>query len=487
MKNIKVLFPTVVLLLLFIGFACTPKSTPKVVEVQEVEKVPTVPEKEGCPNWSGKSFQESAMQNHVLYRQELELKNYETAFDYWDKVFSVAPAADGDVKRSYQYTDGVKIYKGLMATEKDEAKKEEYIKAIFQLYEDGMHCYPTKATMFKGLKAYDLFYTFPGRKSDDEIYTVFKEVIDTKGDQTSAFIINPFTSLLVNGFLEEKVPMADAQKYTKKIYAALDRATKELKDKKDPKWTSQGWDVVEGYAPSRLEQLEGIEDFYDCEYYKSKYYAEFEAAPTDCETIITTLGRLKRGNCPETDAAIVALLAAKQANCKRPVAASTCTGDARTALEEGRYKDAIGHYEDCINKSEDNDKKSLYALTIAKIYYAHLKSFSKSRKAARRAIGFKSNNGAAYILIGKLYASSGPLCGPGRGWDSQIVTWPAIDKWRKAKRVDSSVTAEANKLIARYLPFMPSKEDVFQKLLKDGDPFTVGCWIQEKTTVRAAK
>ncbi|MFT4664080.1 MAG: tetratricopeptide (TPR) repeat protein [Patescibacteria group bacterium] len=485
MKNIKVLFPTLVLLLLCIGIACTPKTAPEVVEVKEVKQAPVVPEKEGCPNWAGKKFQQSAMENHVLYRQELELKNYEIALEYWNKVFSIAPAADG--KRDYQYTDGMKIYKGLLATEKDEAKKEEYIKAIFQLYEDGMQCYPAKATMYKGLKAYDLFYTFPGRKSSDEIYTIFKDVIDVKGDQTAAFIINPFTGLLVNGLLEEKVSMADAQKYTKKIYGALDRATKELKDKNDPKWITQGWDVVEGYAPSRLEQLEGIDDFYDCEYYKKKYYTDFEAAPTDCDAILSTLGRLKRGNCLDADAAIVALRAAKDASCKRPPPASTCTGDARTALEEGRYKDAIGHYEDCISKSKDNGKKSLYALTIAKIYYAHLKSYSKSRQAARRAINFKPNNGSAYILIGKLYASSGTLCGPGRGWDSQIITWPAIDKWKKAKRVDSSVAKEANKLIARYQAFMPSKEDVFQKLMKDGDPFTVGCWIQEKTTVRAAK
>lgn len=487
MKNLKILFPTL-LLLLFVGIGCTPKATPKVVEVKEVKKPEAVvPSVDGCANWTGKKFQESAMENHVLYRQELEAKNFTTALEYWNKVFSVAPAADG--RRDYQYTDGVKIYKGLLETEKDEAKKEEYVKAIFQLYEDGMKCYPAKETMYKGLKAYDLFYTFPGRANNDEIYTVFKDVIDTKGDKTSAFIVNPFTSLLVNGYLEEKVPMAEAQKYTKSIYSILARAKKELKDKNDPKWTSQGWDVVESYAPSRLEQLEGVDNFYDCDYYKNKYYADFEGAPTDCDAILSTLGRLKRGGCTDVDVAIVALQKAKMDNCKviKTTTTPTCTSMARAALEEGRYKEAVGHYEDCIAKSSDNEKKSLYSLTIAKIYYAHLKSFSKARKYAREAIGYKSNNGKAYILIGKLYASSGPLCGPGRGWDSQVVTWPAIDKWKKAKKVDSSVAAEANKLIGKYQQYMPSKEDVFQKLLKDGDSFTVGCWIQEKTKVRAAK
>ena len=266
------------------------------------------------------------------------------------------------------------------------------------------------------------------------------------------------------------------------------KARKDLKAKNDPKWISQGWDVVDGYAPSRLEQLEGMDDFYDCDYYKNKYYADFEAAKTDCETITITLGRLNRGNCPEVDAQIIALQQAKAAYCKKPVDPPTsCTALARLALEEGRYKSAVSHYEECIANSTDQEKKALYSLTIAKIYYGHLKNFSKSRQFARKAIGFKSNYGAAYILIGKLYASSGPLCGPGRGWDSQIVTWPAIDKWKRAKAVDSSVAKEANGLIAKYEQYMPSKEDIFQKLMKDGDSFKVGCWIQENTTVRAAR
>ncbi|MDX1409739.1 MAG: hypothetical protein R3330_16435, partial [Saprospiraceae bacterium] len=89
-------------------------------------------------------------------------------------------------------------------------------------------------------------------------------------------------------------------------------------------------------------------------------------------------------------------------------------------------------------------------------------------------------------MIGKLYASSGPLCGPGRGWDSQIVTWPAIDQFMQARRVDPSVSAEANKWINYYSRYMPSVEDIFQRQLQEGQSFTVGCWIQETTTIRAA-
>ena len=155
-------------------------------------------------------------------------------------------------------------------------------------------------------------------------------------------------------------------------------------------------------------------------------------------------------------------------------------------LENGDYRCAATKFDEFANSTDDMNKKAKYKLLVSKIYYAHLKKYSKSRTYAREAAKLRPNWGDPYILIGKLYASSGPLCGPGTGWDSQIVTWPAIDKWKKAKSIDSNVASEANKLIARYSQYMPSKGDIFQRSMTEGTSFKVGCWIQESTTIRAA-
>jgi len=131
------------------------------------------------------------------------------------------------------------------------------------------------------------------------------------------------------------------------------------------------------------------------------------------------------------------------------------------------------------------DKKFKYTMMVAKIYYGDIKNFSSSRKYARAASKLKPSSGEPALLIGKLYASSGPLCGPGTGWDSQIVTWPALDKFKEAKK-DPVVSAEAQEFIKTYQKYMPSKEDIFLRGIKTGTSFKVGCWIQEKTTVRTA-
>ncbi|MBK7475942.1 MAG: hypothetical protein IPI11_07975 [Haliscomenobacter sp.] len=159
---------------------------------------------------------------------------------------------------------------------------------------------------------------------------------------------------------------------------------------------------------------------------------------------------------------------------------------AYNCLREADYDCAIEGFEKAADQSADAAKKGQYLLLIAKIYYTSLKNFSQARKYALRAAGAKPNWGEPFILIGRMYASSGPICGPGRGWDSQIVVWPAVDMWARAKSVDPSCAPEANKWISRYSQYMPSVEDIFQRNLKVGDRFYVGCWIQEYTTIRPA-
>ena len=55
--------------------------------------------------------------------------------------------------------------------------------------------------------------------------------------------------------------------------------------------------------------------------------------------------------------------------------------------------------------------------------------------------------------------------------------------FRKAKSVDSSCASDANKLIATYSQYFPSKEDIFfHRDLELNGPFRVGGWIGRTTT-----
>ena len=113
------------------------------------------------------------------------------------------------------------------------------------------------------------------------------------------------------------------------------------------------------------------------------------------------------------------------------------------------------------------------------------KDFPAARSYAKKAINLRSNWGKPYLLIGKLYASSGSLCGPGTGLESQRVIWPALDYFYKAKSVDTTIEEEAQALINKYYAYLPEKGDIFMQWGKGpGDSYFVPCWIQESTTIR---
>ena len=79
-----------------------------------------------CETWVNSAKKDQAEEAHVLYRQFLKSKEFDKAFEHWQKVFAIAPAADG--QRSFHYSDGRDIYMHKMQNETDEAKKAEYKK-----------------------------------------------------------------------------------------------------------------------------------------------------------------------------------------------------------------------------------------------------------------------------------------------------------------------------------------------------------------------
>lgn len=485
MKKIFLLLP------LFIGLLISSCGTtkPKVSDKPTSPETPTAPtqpskkylSKPGCVKWDDLPFaeKEKAANNYVLYRGALKRKDIKAAYADWKKVYEVAPAADG--MRKTVYLDGVEFNNQFYKETTDTAIQRTYVNNIKRLYQEAMDCYGDEG-YFNGLLGFDMYYNFPNHASDIETYHYLKKSIELDGEKTSAFVINPFTALMIDLYLKKKVPESEVKRLAKQIPSIIEYGLTKGDEK-------ESYAIVASYTPARLEEMEAIKGFYDSDYYKKKYYGAFERNPTNCDSIIMTYSRLNWGQTPKTDPDLIKLNQAYTTNCKSvadPTGGSSIIAQAYKALREGRYREAVKLFDQGIAEESENATKAKYSLVNAKIYFSYLKSFSKSRSYARKALKYQPNMGAAYMLIGRLYASSGPVCGPGTGWASQIVTWPAIDKWQKAKAVDSSVAGEANKLIRRYKKYMPNKEEIFQHGYKPGGAFKVGCWIGENTVIRSA-
>ena len=113
------------------------------------------------------------------------------------------------------------------------------------------------------------------------------------------------------------------------------------------------------------------------------------------------------------------------------------------------------------------------------------KEYCDAIKYAREAVALKSNHGKAYIVMGDAFIDSRDNLGS--DFEKRTAFWAAADKYAKAKSVDPSVAADANKKISDYAGQYPHNEEVFFRDLKDGDSYRVKGCINEYTTVRGRK
>ena len=468
--------------IIFLGFmmSCSPKTTEEVVAIPDevIPKKPTVDNPCTTLDDLVGYKREEAETAFAIYRDFIKRDDYEGAFPLWEKAYYGAPGGNGKVK--YHFDDGIVFYKNFYENTTDTLLKKSYVDSIRTIYDKREECFG-EGDYVAGRKAFDFFYTFSDYVEEDEIFDLFKRNIDAKGDKADYFVINPFTKMLHDRIVLQKIPIEEAKKYATQIFRTVEYGLANCKSRQ-----CEAWEIINEYAPVRLETLEGLDGFYDCDYYSKKYFPLFELNPKSCDTIELVYSRLLRGKCTPEYAGLIEVKTAKETECYTPPPPPGPLKQAFNAYNEGDYRNAVVLFEEFVKKTDDVEKKAKYLLLIAKIYYRDLKDYPSSRKYAIRAAGFKRGWGEPYMLIGKLYASSGPLCGPGRGWDSQVVTWAAIDKFEFAKSIDPSVATEANKFIRDYRQYMPKKEDIFFRNIEKGSSFTVPCWIQERTKVRTA-
>lgn len=471
-------------------WACSPKTAKEAV-VEEKPKTETpaptpkpAPERESkCPTFDDVADKDQAIEDYVLCKDEMKKKNYDVAFPLWEKVYANTPGADG--RRNLVFMWGVEIYNDKFTKETDATKKKAHVSRVMELYDELSECYPKEKGFVYGRKAFDMYYNYPDFATQQEKYDLFKKSIDTEGMKTQPFVLNPFTALLRDQFDAKAISTSEAQKYTKLISDVLDNGLKTSKGR-----TLSDFQLVEGYTPFRLAEFESTKGFYDCNYYMNKYVKEYEENKTDCDVLIDIYSTLRWGNCPETDAKLREINAAYDNNCVEKVVVSPTTPTQPTGpscndlLRGGQYQEAIDCLKGKYEASSDTERKAKYAYSIGQIYYSKFKKFSTARTWAEKASSHNSSWGKPYLLIGDMYASSGPICGPGRGWKSQIVIWPAMDMWEKAKR-DPQTSSKAQKQINKYRQYLPTKEDLFLQGVKEGDSYKIGCWINRNTRVRA--
>jgi tetratricopeptide (TPR) repeat protein len=366
------------------------------------------------------------------------------------------------------YIDGTKIMSYLIESTTDKNLRNKYIDTLVIVYDQRIK-YFGKEGFVLGRKGVDLFTYRP--EDTEMIYQSLKRSIELEGNASAGPVVVYYMRSAINMAKEGKADSAVIFDAYDEASAIIDHNIKANEGNAEEK---ANWEIVQ----NNIEVL--LEPFATCTDLVSIFRKKFEASPDDVELLkkITTL--LDNKKC-HTDPLYFETTERLHDLEPSPESAYLL---GKMLLTEEKYSEAIEYLKQAETLSDPSLVQKSYKY-IAQAYLA-LRNFPMARSYALKSIAINPNDGEPYLMIGDMYAESAKDCGD-NDLTSRVAFWAAVDKYFKAKQVDPSVAEIADKRIASYSIYFPSTQTIFFYALKEGDTYSVGCWINEDTRVRASK
>ncbi len=409
--------------------------------------------------------------NLSLMTVTAKAENYKDAVKTWTAVYNNCPASSKNI-----YIYGPRIFKALFANETDAAKKKEYLDLIMEIYDKRMQYFSNvdaKGTIL-AFKAYDYKELMGDNVDHSVVYKLLGEAIeDMKSEMYPSDAYGHYMIASLMMFLQDN---SKKDQYISDYFRTLeymDDAIANAKASDDAENANYIASVKESVETAFVNSGAG-----DCKTLQGFYSAKFAENKNDEEFLNKAIGALSQIGCTDTDF----YFDLSETLHKMNPSASSAIGLANRSLQNKDYGAAMTYYEQAAELEQDRGKSSGYMMTLSQILFSQ-RRFAQARQAAYDALKFNANNGDAYILIAKMYASSAE----GVFSESEkrgLVFSAAVDKLQRAKSVDPSVSSEANKLINQYSGYYMEKQDAFMMGLKEGESVFVPGWIGENTTIR---
>ncbi|MEY1638277.1 tetratricopeptide repeat protein [Tenuifilum osseticum] len=400
--------------------------------------------------------------NLSLYGTFYKHNNYKDAYKPWQNVIRICPAASINT-----YIRGVRLLKARYEEVADPAQKKALVDSLMMIY-DLRITHFNKKGMVLGQKAEDLFTLAPDRY--EEAFNIAKEAISIEKANSNPSTLFAYVSIA-------KV-MYDNQKLTADQVIEL---YSQVSDYIDAQATANPNDDKAKQAKDGIDAIFAGMGVANCDNIIALFEPRFKATPEDVNLCKKIRSLMSANRCTSHPLYLNASIQIFKSEPNADLALDI----ARLQYEAKNAREAEKYYNEAINLESAVEKRANIYYELALLTFTELKNLPKAREIALKAIEENPNMGKAYKLIGDIYASE-RNCGS-NDFEKKTVYWAAVDKYIKAKQVDPELTDAMDNLINTYSQYYPSKEDIFFYDLKVGDSYTVGCWINERTTVRDRK
>jgi len=388
---------------------------------------------------------------------EATMKNM---IDSWRWCFFNCSGASQNI-----YIHGVKIIKHMITEAKDPELKNKLIDTLMMVYDQRIRIFNKEGEIL-GRKGVDLYKQRP--ESYNDAYEYLKKSVDLRGNKSSSTVLVYYFRLAI-----------------KRVKAGLD----------DPGTIVDAYDQISDIIdynlknnPSKRTKFENtkgnieksFEPYATCPDLIKIYTKKFQENPDDVDLLKKITKILNKKDCSDDPLYFEATVKLNQLE-PSPESAYLI-GKMYMKIKE--YEKAVNYLKQAEALSDEYDRADCFLLLAEG--YRTLKQYTTSRNYALKAIDIRPKGGNAYLIIGDLYASSAKDCG-NNDLTQKTAYWAAVDKYYMAKKVDPDLEEAAQKRISTWSKYFPSSEIIFFHDLTEGDSYTVGCWINEVTKVRAAK
>lgn len=406
---------------------------------------------------------------YEFYRQwkqsGYENVSWKDALAPWRWVFLNCPKSTINI-----YLHGEKLIEHVLETQTDKNIKDKYIDTLMMMYDSRIK-YFGKEGYVLGKKGVDLYKLQPS--SYQEAYEILKKSIELEGNKSSGpTLIYYFRAAekLVKAEKVEKAILVDIYDQTSEI---IEFNIKKYEAKNDPKKVTN-WENIRGNIELSFEPYATCEDLI------SIYTVKFNETPEDIDLLKKITKILDKKDCTNSD---LFFQATENLHSAEPTARSAELMG-KMYIKRERFTEAAEYLQQAIDLYEDDNDRADVHYLIANVYF-QIKKYSKARTHCYETLKVRPNEGKVYILIGDMYQATAKECGD-NDLTSKVAYWAAVDKYAKAKVVDSSVADLAKSKINTFSQYFPATETIFFYDLKKGDSYQVGCWINESTIVRTS-
>jgi hypothetical protein len=404
----------------------------------------------------------NCIKNLSLYREFFKHNNYKDAIQPWRSVFGECPAAS-----ERMYVEGITMYRKFIESSSVPERTEELVDTMLLIYDRRVEYYGGEGNVL-GRKGIDLLrYRRDNIESVNEAYGYLKRSIELQKNKSRDAVMVTFISACITlnqkGKLDDNQVIEDYFMATGIIDKLLDKSSR---------WPRAKATIDDNMIKSGILTCDALNSYFE---------PQFEAKKEDKTFLESVIRFYNASGCDRADLYVTA----SEQMYKIDPGPESAHQLGILLIAKGDFPKAASYLKMAVlGEDIESETRAEWFYELAIVSSAN-KDYCEAISYAREAIAYKSNYGKAYLTLGDAIIASRENLGD--DFEKRTAFWVAADKYAKAKSVDPSVAADANKRLNDYASQYPNHEEVFFRDIKDGDSYQVKGCINEYTTVRSRK